>query len=235
LESEESWDQAEFYDSYYEMRGTKLTPYTVVLADDHEMFRGGIKKIISEIDDLEVIGEAKDGIELLELLKKNPPQLIVLDISMPRLRGLEAAREIKRLLPQVKILFLTMHKKEEFIRESLESGADGFLLKESAVSELVQAIQTIRAGKKFISPLISSELTDMALRKGPGETLTLREKQVLKLLAEGKDGKEIAKLLYISLYTVRRHRDNIARKLKLKNMAELIRYAIDRGYAANNS
>ncbi len=212
-----------------------MTPYTVVLVDDHEMFRGGIKKIISEIDDLEVIGEAKDGIELLELLRKNPPQLIILDISMPRLRGLEAAREIKRLLPQVKILFLTMHKKEEFIRESLASGADGFLLKESAVSELVQAIQTIRAGKKFVSPLISSELTDMALRKRPEETLTLREKEVLKLLAEGKDGKEIAKILYISPYTVRRHRDNIARKLKLKNMAELIKYAIDRGYAANNS
>jgi DNA-binding NarL/FixJ family response regulator len=212
-----------------------LSPYTIVLADDHMMFRGGIKKVISEIDDLQIIGEASDGLELLYLLKTTQPHMIILDISMPRLRGLEAAREIKRLYPQVKILLLTMHKKSEFINQGLESGADGFLLKEGAISELVQAIEAIRAGKKFVSPLVSSELTDLALRKRPEESLTNREKQILQLLAEGQNNKQIADLLYISPYTVRRHRENIKRKLNLNSLVELVKFAIDKGYTADKS
>jgi len=212
-----------------------LSPYTIVLADDHMMFRGGIKKVISDIEDVKIIGEASDGLELLNLLKTIQPHMIILDISMPRLRGLEATREIKRLYPQVKILLLTMHKREEFISQGLESGADGFLLKEGAISELIQAIEAIRAGKKFVSPLVSSELTGLALRKRPEESLTNREKQILQLLAEGQNNKQIADLLYISHYTVRRHRENIKRKLNLNSLVELIKYAMDKGYAADKS
>ena len=212
-----------------------MSPYTIVLADDHAMFREGTKKIISESPDLKVIGEAADGLELLKLLKRSTPDLIVLDISMPNLRGLEAAREIKKSFPEIKILILTMHKKEEFIYQALAAGAEGFLLKEDAGPELVQAIQTIRRGEKFISPLLSSKMADLALQKGQADPLTTREKEVVKLFAEGKSSKEIAELLYISVFTVRRHRDNIMRKLHLKNMADLVRYALGKDYTSDNT
>ncbi len=211
-----------------------MNPYSIVLADDHVMFRKGLKKIIGGIADLEVIGEAKDGLELLEILKKRPPQLIILDISMPRLRGLEAAREIKRSCPQIKILILTMHKKKEFVQRAMEAGAEGFLLKEDADSELLQAIAALQQGKKFISPLLTPELMDLAIRESTPDLLTNRERQVMKLLAEGKSYKEIAGLLYISSFTVRRHRDHIMKKLGFKNLAAMVKYAIDHGYLAHD-
>ncbi len=207
-----------------------MTPYTIVLADDHALFRQGVKKIIEEVDDLRVVGEANDGLELLELLKKQDPALVILDISMPNLRGLEAAREIKGLYPQVKVLLLTMHKKKDFLQQGLEAGVDGFLVKEDADAALLQAVRAIRQGEKFYSPLLSNKLADLAFQKGKSDPLTKREKEVAKLLAEGKSSKEIADLLYISIYTVRRHRDNIMKKLELKSLADLVRYAMDQGY-----
>jgi len=207
-----------------------MTPYTIVLADDHALFRQGVKKIIEEVDDLRVVGEANDGLELLELLKTKDPALVILDISMPNLRGLEAAREIKGLYPQVKVLLLTMHKKKDFLQQGLEAGVDGFLVKEDADVALLQAVRAIRQGEKFYSPLLSSKLADLAFQKGKSDPLTKREKEVAKLLAEGKSSKEIAELLYISIYTVRRHRDNIMKKLELKGLADLVRYAMDQGY-----
>ena len=207
-----------------------MTPYTIVLADDHALFRQGVKKIIEEVDDLRVVGEANDGLELLELLKTQDPALVILDISMPNLRGLEAAREIKGLYPQIKVLLLTMHKKKDFLQQGLEAGVDGFLVKEDADAALLQAVRAIRQGEKFYSPLLSSRLADLAFQKGKSDPLTKREKEVAKLLAEGKSSKEIAKLLYISIYTVRRHRDNIMKKLELKGLADLVRYAMDQGY-----
>ena len=207
-----------------------MTPYTIVLADDHALFRQGVKKIIEEVDDLRVVGEANDGLELLELLKTQDPALVILDISMPNLRGLEAAREIKGLYPQIKVLLLTMHKKKDFLQQGLEAGVDGFLVKEDADAALLQAVRAIRQGEKFYSPLLSSKLADLAFQKGKSDPLTKREKEVAKLLAEGKSSKEIAKLLYISIYTVRRHRDNIMKKLELKGLADLVRYAMDQGY-----
>jgi len=207
-----------------------MTPYTIVLADDHALFRQGVKKIIEEVDDLRVVGEANDGLELLELLKTQDPALVILDISMPNLRGLEAAREIKGLYPQIKVLLLTMHKKKDFLQQGLEAGVDGFLVKEDADAALLQAVRAIRQGEKFYSPLLSSKLADLAFQKGKSDPLTKREKEVAKLLAEGKSSKEIAELLYISIYTVRRHRDNIMKKLELKGLADLVRYAMDQGY-----
>ena len=140
---------------------------SIVLADDHVMFRKGVKRIIEETPDLEVVGEANDGLELLRLLKAREPKLVLLDISMPHLRGLEAIREIKKLYPRVKIIFLTMHRSKEFLHQALEAGAEGFLLKEDADFELLRAIQTVRGGGKFISSLLSTEMADLALR-GPG-------------------------------------------------------------------
>jgi len=215
-------------------REDRLSPYSVVLADDHAMFRKGLKKIITGIADLEVIGEAIDGLQLLEILKKTHPHLIILDISMPKLRGLEAAREIKHAYPHIKILILTMHKKKEFVQQAMEAGAEGFLLKEDADSELLQAIAALRTGKKFISPLLTSELMDLAMHEPPPDLLTNRERQVMKLLAEGKSHKEIADLLYISTFTVRCHRRNIMKKLRLKNLAAMVKYAIDHDYLADD-
>jgi DNA-binding NarL/FixJ family response regulator len=207
---------------------------SIVLADDHVMFRQGVKRIIEETHGLEVVGEANDGLELLNLLKARLPELVILDISMPHLRGLEAIREIKKLYSRVKVIFLTMHRSREFLQQALEAGADGFLLKEDADLELLRAIQTVRGGKKFISTLLSTEMADLALRDKPADTdsLTVREKTIVKLLAEGKTPKEIADLLYISIFTVRRHRDNIMRKLNLKRLADLIKYALSRGITA---
>lgn len=212
----------------------RLSPYFLVLADDHVMFRKGVKRIITGIDDFEVIGEANDGRELLDLLEKTSPHMIILDISMPNLRGLEATREIKQIYPHIKILMLTMHKKKEFIQQAMAAGADGYLLKEDADTELLKAIKAIREGNKFISSLLSSELADLVTAKSETGSLTLREREVIKLVAEGKSSREIADLLHISIFTVRRHRENIIRKLHLNGMADLVKYAIDHGYTYSN-
>jgi DNA-binding NarL/FixJ family response regulator len=208
---------------------------TIILADDHAMLREGIRKIIERIEGALIIGEVNDGLELLELLKKSNPNLVILDISMPNLRGLEAIREIKKTYPQVKVLVLTMHRKKEFLRQALRDGADGFLLKEDAGSELIRAVQTVRNGGKYLSPLLSSVLTSLAVEEEKTEVLTMREREVLKLLAEGKRTKEIAAALYISPHTVRRHRSNIMEKLNIKNLADLVKYAISQSYILDNS
>jgi DNA-binding NarL/FixJ family response regulator len=213
----------------------RLSSYSLVLADDHVMFRKGVKKIITGVDDFEVIGEANDGLELLDLLKETNPHLIILDISMPNLRGLEATREIKQAYPHIKILLLTMHKKKEFIQQAMEAGADGYLLKEDADTELLKAVRTIREGNRFISSLLSSELASLVTGKSQIGALSPRERQVAKLVAEGKSSKEIADLLYISVFTVRRHRESIMKKLDLKNVADLVRYALDHGYTFGDS
>ena len=212
-----------------------MDPYTIILADDHAMLREGIRKIIERIKDVQISGEVNDGLELLEVLKRSSPNLVILDISMPNLRGLEAIREIKKNYPQVKILVLTMHKKKEFLRQALRDGADGFLLKEDAGSELIRAVQTVRSGGKYLSPLLSGVLTSLAVEEEKTEVLTMRERAVLKLLAEGKRTQEIAAALYISPHTVRRHRSNIMEKLNIKNLADLVKYAISQSYILDHS
>ncbi|MFA4904235.1 MAG: response regulator transcription factor [Desulfobaccales bacterium] len=204
--------------------------FSIVLADDHVMFREGIRKIIERIEETVIIGEVNDGLELLELLKKSCPNLVVLDISMPNLRGLEAIREIKKYYPQVKILVLTMHRKKEFIRQALADGADGFLLKEDPSGELIRAVQALKKGEKYLSRLISDDLIRLTLEFDQNDTLTSREKEVLILLVEGKKSQEIANALFISVNTVRRHRYNIMEKLNINNLADLVKYAISQNY-----
>jgi DNA-binding NarL/FixJ family response regulator len=194
------------------------------------MFREGIRKIIERIEETVIIGEVNDGLELLELLKKSCPNLVVLDISMPNLRGLEAIREIKKYYPQVKVLVLTMHRKKEFIRQALADGADGFLLKEDPSGELIRAVQALKKGEKYLSRLISDDLIKLTLEFDQNDTLTSREREVLILLAEGKKSQEIANALFISVNTVRRHRYNIMEKLNINNLADLVKYAISQNY-----
>jgi len=218
-----------------------MSSYQIVLADDHLMFRNGLKRIIEEPKELLVIGEASDGIELLNLLKKSAPDMVILDLSMPRLRGLEAAHEIKTLYPEVKILILTMHKSKEYLMQALSYKADGYLLKEDTDGELIAAIDTIRRGKIYISPLLAEELTinlvEFINRSGKplDETLSTREKEVLTLLADGKSNKEIADLLFISPRTVEHHRASINKKLKIQNIVDLVKYAIREGYTSQES
>ena len=152
-----------------------MNPYAIILADDHAMFREGVRRIIERIEDLAIIREVNDGLELLDVLKGSRPDLVILDISMPNLRGLEAIREIKKIYPKVKVLVLTMHKKREFIQQALRDGADGFLLKEDAGGELIRAVQTIGNGGKYLSPLLSSVLTSIALERDEPEILSRRE------------------------------------------------------------
>jgi DNA-binding NarL/FixJ family response regulator len=218
-----------------------MRTYQIILADDHLMLRHGIKRIIEESEGLVVVGEAGDGLELLEILKKSTPDMVILDISMPKLRGLEATMEIKAMYPEVKILILTMHKNREYLMQALSARTDGYLLKEDTDTQLIAAIESIRQGKIFLSPLISKDLTsnliDFINRSGkPYEgTLSIREKEVLTLLSEGKSSKEIAELLFISPRTVEHHRASINRKLNIQNIVDLVKYAIREGYTSQNT
>jgi DNA-binding NarL/FixJ family response regulator len=210
-----------------------VSSYNVVLADDHAMFREGIRKIIERIKDVRVSGEVNDGLELLDFLKQSSPDLVILDISMPNLRGLEAIREIKRLYPQVKVLMLTMYRKKEFIRQAITDGADGFLLKEDPGGELIKAVQAMQKGDKYLSTLLTETLISLTRVKNKSDLLTMREREVLTLLAEGKRSQEIAEALFISVHTVRRHKANIMEKLNFKSMADLVKYAISKEYIPN--
>jgi DNA-binding NarL/FixJ family response regulator len=216
---------------------------SILLADDHVMFRRGVRRILQGIDQVEVVGEASDGFELLELLKKTAPDLVILDISMPNLRGLEAAREIKVINPKVKVLILTMHKDREYLYHAFAAGAEGYLLKEDADSELLAAIEILRQGGTYISPLLSPQLAGLLTERAQpagkpwlsGEPLTVREREVIKLIAEGKSSKEIGGLLFISSRTVQHHRANIMKKLNIKKTADLIKYAIQKGYTESGA
>jgi len=212
-----------------------MRTYRIVVADDHALFRQGLKGILEGAADLEVVGEAGDGLKLLNLLNANQldPHLVILDISMPNLRGIEAIREIKTIHPNVKILIVTMHKDKEYLLQSLAAGADGYFLKKDADTELFAAIEKIRNGKNYVSPHLSEELANDWEQIRVGFTkplLTKREREVLKLIAEGKSNKDIADLLFISVHTVERHRANMMEKLKLKKTADLVKYAIQKGY-----
>jgi DNA-binding NarL/FixJ family response regulator len=213
-----------------------MSSYRIILADDHALFRSGVRRILEEVPGVEVVGEAADGMELLALLKEVTPDLVILDISMPKLRGLEAIQEIKSSHPQVQVLILTMHKDEEYLSYALGAGAAGFILKQDADPELLKALATIRRGKTYLSPAISEVVPDLLRRRQkpdgtPKEVLTHREREILTLLADGKSSKEIGELLFISLRTVQNHRANIMRKLKVKRTTDLIKYAIQKGYS----
>ncbi len=209
----------------------------IVLADDHGLIRQGLKRIIETKVDYKVVGEASDGLQLLSILKKLYADLILLDISMPNLRGLEAIPEIKAT-HAAKIIVLTMHTEKEYLYQAFSAGADGYLLKDDPETELFAAIKKVRDGQTYVSPRLTGEFLNnwAQLRKGNGDVLknhdqlSNREKQILKMIAEGKRSKEIADLLFISPRTVEHHRKNLMTKLNLKNTPTLIKYALNHGY-----
>jgi DNA-binding NarL/FixJ family response regulator len=214
-----------------------MAPYRIVLADDHVLVRQGLRRIIEGSPGLQVIGEAADGLDLLGVLRRLVAHLVVLDISMPRLRGIETITEVKVGHPQLKILMLTMHNDKEYVFQAMSSGASGYLLKEDADTQLFSAIDKIRGGGIYISPRLVDDLThDWAARRRDGralveaELLTVREREVLKLAAEGRTSKEIADALCISHRTVEHHRAHLMAKLNVRRTADLVKYAITRRY-----
>lgn len=212
--------------------------YGILLADDHVMFRQGIKRIIEESDNLKIVGEVGDGLELLEFLKNRSVDMVLLDISMPNMRGIEATREAKVIRPDIKVLILTIHKNTEYVQHSIKAGADGYLIKEESDTELLTAINKVLQGDRYISHTLSLELADNFPRKerkdfkDPFDRITIREREVLKLIAEGKSSKGIAELLFISPRTAEHHRANIRKKLGIKSTAALTKYAIKKGYTS---
>jgi DNA-binding NarL/FixJ family response regulator len=211
--------------------------YSVILADDHILVRRGLRRILEEKGDLEIAAEVGDGLELLSVLNKIEPNLVILDVSMPHLRGIEAIPEMRHVRPDVKVLMLTMHNEEEYLYQAISAGADGYLLKEDAEKELFTAIESIQGGKIYISPgLADQSMQNWArLRRGEddfhiAEALTVRQREILKLIAEGKSNKEIGDLLCISVRTVERHRANMMSKLNIRKTAELVQYALRKHY-----
>ncbi len=207
----------------------------ILLADDHELLIGGLRSLLAEHGDLEVIGVAKDGLETVRLAAKLKPDIILLDISMPQLNGIDAARRILGELPATKIIILSMHADRRFIQESLRIGVSGYILKESASREVIEAIDIVGKGELFFSESIRNQvLRDYAewVREGSivsASPLSGREREVLQLLAEGQSSKEIAGTLCISVKTVESHRKQIMDKLGLRSVAELTKYAIREG------
>ncbi len=211
--------------------------YRVILADDHILVRRGLRRILEENPNLEITAEVGDGLELLSVLNKVEPDLIILDVSMPNLRGIEAIPEIRRVRPAVKVLILTMHKEEEYLYQAISAGANGYLLKDDAEKELFTSIDGIRKGKIYISPGLSDQSMQnwVRLRRGENdsyvaEALTVRQREILKLIAEGKSNKEIGDLLCLSVRTVERHRANMMSKLNIRKTAELVQYALRKHY-----
>ena len=211
--------------------------YRVILADDHVLVRRGLRRILEENQDLEIDGEVGDGLELLSLLNRTDPDMVILDVSMPNLRGIEAIPEIHRVRQDIKVLILTMHNEEEYLYQAISAGADGYLLKEDAEKELFSAIENIRNGRVYVSPSLADQSMQnwVNMRRGEdssmeAQPLTIRQREILKLIAEGKSNKEIGDMLCISVRTVERHRANMMSKLNVRKTAELVQYALRKHY-----
>ena len=208
----------------------------VFIAEDHTLIREGLRALISSHPDLEVIGEAEDGREAILGAEKLSPALVLMDLSMPRMGGVEAIRGIKKKWPNIKVLALTVNDSEEYVLAALQAGAEGYILKDCSHTELIQAIRNVLDGKRVLSPSISEKVIEgyLAGKKGesiqtPWDTLTQREREVLKLIGEGNKSKEIADYLCISLHTVEKHRSNLMEKLNLHSVSALVSYAIEKG------
>lgn len=212
--------------------------YTIVVADDHVLIRYGIKKIIGQDPSLTFIGEVESYEDLLLFLKKEVPDLLILDISMPHLVGVSHVGEVRKRCPKMKILILTLHKNIQYFYQSMASGADGYLLKDDSEEELLLAISKIRNGKTYISPTLSDDFTPevidqgLARRSEPYGGLTKREYEVLELVVAGCTSKDIAAALRISHRTVEQHRAKLLRKFNLRNSADLVNFAVRNGYVA---
>jgi len=210
--------------------------FSIVIAEDHTILREGLKSLLSSHPDLNVVGEAADGLEAIRSAQKHGPDLVLMDLSMPKMNGFSAIKEIKRANAQTKILAVTAHSAEEYILATVKAGADGYLLKDAHSDELLTAVRYVLEGRQYISPSISGTIIDKYLQreKSSGsesawETLTQRERVVVKLIAEGYTNKEIADLLNIAFRTVGTHRARIMQKLGIHNVAGLTALAVEKG------
>jgi len=214
-----------------------MTPkYRIVIAEDHTILREGLRSLLSSHPEFEMVGEAEDGREAIRCVEKFKPDLVLTDLSMPRMNGMDAIKEIKRRNPKTKVLVLTVHKAEEYILSTFKAGADGYLLKDSTHTELVLAVKKVLSGKPYLSPEVSEKVIEGYLEgkktlkvQTSFETLTSREREILKLIAEGYRNKEIADDLCISVKTVEKHRANLMEKLNLHNVQALTAFAIEKG------
>jgi DNA-binding NarL/FixJ family response regulator len=210
-------------------------PSRIILAEDHTILREGLRALLAGMPEVEVVGEAMDGMETIRLAGELLPDLVMLDLSMPRLNGLEAIKEIKRLQPQIRLLVLTVQKAEDYVQAALVAGADGYVLKDATSGELFQAIRSVLAGERYLSPAIATTVVSLYLGAQDAgirtsfDVLSTREREVLKLLAEGYRSREIGDLLCISPKTVEKHRANLMDKLNLHNVSGLTAYAIEKG------
>jgi len=207
-----------------------------LLADDHTLMRSGLRVLLEQQSDLAVVGEASDGREAVALVASQRPDVLVMDIGMPSLNGIEAAAQITQSHPEISIVMLSMHSDESYVLRALKAGARGYLLKDSAEADLIRAVHSVTEGKSFFSPAVSKVLLDDYVRKlkrsgteDPYDLLTPREREVLQLVAEGESNKDVAQLLNLSVYTVETHRSNIMEKLNLHGVPELILYAVRKG------
>jgi len=207
----------------------------VLIADDHTILRQGIKALLDNQAEIEVIGEAKDGREALTLIERLLPDVILMDIAMPGLNGLEATRRIKKKFPKIKVLVLTMYTNEEYVFQILNAGANGYLVKETAFQDLISAIRAVYRDEAFMSPSISKKVINRYMQRvretnnTTGDILTTREREILQLIAEGSSSKKIAEALFISPKTVETHRTHIMDKLNIHNRTDLVKYAIRTG------
>lgn len=208
-----------------------MKPIRVLVAEDHALVRAGIRSLLEKIPGIEVVGEAADGREALEMLKTHPADVALLDVSMPELNGLEAAAQASSRFPKTRVLLLSMHSSEEYVRRALAAGAAGYLLKDAGTAELELAVRAAARGETYLSPAVSrAVIADYVRRIGPKtgslESLTCRQREVLQMIAEGNTTKEIAKKLDIGVKTVETHRAELMRKLAIHDVAGLVRYAV---------
>ncbi len=208
---------------------------TIVLADDHHVVRQGLRALLETEADLRVVGEAGDGIATAQLVENLKPNILVLDLMMTGMNGLEVTRQVSKRSPKTTVVILSMHSNEGYVLEALRAGAKAYILKESSADELVRAIREVTAGRRYLGPPLSERVIDTYLRKAessmldPYDTLTTREREVLHLAAQGNTNAEIAAKLFISRRTAEIHRTNMMRKLELRTQTQLVRYAIQRG------
>jgi two-component system, NarL family, response regulator NreC len=214
-------------------RENNMKKMRILLADDHAVTRAGLRLLLERQPNIEVVGEAENGRELVELATALTPDIAVVDIAMPNLNGIEATRQIVAKQPRLSVVILSMYSDETYVMRALEAGARAFLLKDSAIADLTGAVEAVSQGKAFFSPKISRILAEDYVRTlkqrnavDTYELLTPREREIIQLLAEGKTNKEVATLLNISVYTVETHRNRILQKLGLHNTAELVLYAV---------
>ena len=208
----------------------------IVIAEDHTILREGLRMLLSANPNFEIVAEAEDGREAIRCVQKFKPNLVLTDLSMPRMNGMEAIKEIRRESPETKILVLTVHRAEEYILATFRAGADGYILKDSTHTELLMAVKKVLSGRHYISPEISEKVIEGYLEgkktlkpRTSWETLTQREREILKLIAEGYKNKEIAEDLCISVKTVEKHRANLMEKLDLHSVQALTTFAIEKG------